>query len=79
MTDRHLGRVRAEVTSAAPLSNAQLKDVEAALAKATGKKIMLQTRHDPEMIGGVIARVGDLVFDGSVRTRLENLKNEMLN
>jgi len=64
----------AEVRSAVPLSDAQRKRLEAALSKATGHKIEAKVVVDPTIVGGVIARVGDLVFDGSIASRLEDAK-----
>lgn len=69
----------AEVTTAAPLDEQQQDLVKRALERRTGKTILLQTRVDPAILGGVVARVGDQVIDGSVRQRLEVLKRQLLN
>jgi F-type H+-transporting ATPase subunit delta len=79
MTDAHLGRVRAKVTSAEPLAGPALDRVRHALEQRTGKQVIVETAVDPELIGGVVARVGDLVLDGSVRTQLEDLRSKLLN
>jgi F-type H+-transporting ATPase subunit delta len=79
MVDVKLGRVRATVTSAQPLDAATQTQVQAALEKRTGKKVLLTTGVDPSLIGGIVARVGDLVFDGSLRTRLATLQSRILN
>lgn len=68
------GRVRGEVVSAAPLEAAQLERLRAALARRTGRVVDLEVRVDPALLGGVVARVGDLVFDGSLRTQLAQLR-----
>jgi F-type H+-transporting ATPase subunit delta len=79
MTDAHLGRVRAKVISAEPLAGPVLDRVRRSLEQRTGKQVIVETAVDPELIGGVVARVGDLVLDGSVRTQLEDLRTKLLN
>ena len=79
MVDAKLGRVRASVTSAQPLDATTRAQVQAALEKRTGKKVVLTVGVDPSLIGGVVARVGDLVLDGSLRTRLATLQSRILN
>lgn len=68
----------AEVTTAAPMDEQQLKQVTQALEHMTGKTILMQTKVQPEILGGVIARVGDQVIDGSIRHRLAVLKQQLL-
>ncbi len=68
----------AKVTTAAPMDAAQKNLVKRALEKETGKSIIMQTHVDPTILGGVIARVGDEVIDGSVRYRLSALQNKLL-
>jgi F-type H+-transporting ATPase subunit delta len=79
MADEHTGRVRAHVTSAQPLGAAELERVQKALARRTGKQVILEASVDATLIGGVVARVGDLVLDGSVRTQLGTLRDKLLN
>jgi F-type H+-transporting ATPase subunit delta len=79
MVDAALGRVRATVISARPLDASTAAAVQRALEKRTGKKVLISTSVDPDLIGGIVARVGDLVFDGSLRTRLDTLKARVLN
>ena len=62
----HLKVVRAEVTTAVALPADRAKAVEQSLARVTGRTVMLDTRVDPAIIGGVVARVGSTVYDGSV-------------
>ncbi len=64
----------AEVRSAVALSSEQQTRLAAALANATGKKVNLKVVVDPSVLGGIVATVGDTVIDGSVRTRLDQLK-----
>jgi len=52
--------------------------VQAALEKSSGKKVLLEKREDPNLLGGVVAKVGDVVYDGSVRTQLETMRERIL-
>ncbi len=69
--------VPAEVVTAVPMSEAQRASLEAAIAKAAGQGVKLSARVDPIIIGGVVARVGSVVFDGSVTRQLERLKQRL--
>lgn len=69
----------AEVTTAAPMDEKQETLVKQALEKRTGKTILLETKVDPDILGGVVARVGDQVIDGSIRQRLQVLRRQLLN
>ncbi|MEX0666571.1 MAG: ATP synthase F1 subunit delta [Acidimicrobiia bacterium] len=64
----------AEVRSAVPLDDGQLERLAAALSTATGKNVEVKVVIDPSVLGGLVARVGDTVIDGSVRHRLDQLK-----
>lgn len=68
----------AQVTTAAPMDEQQRALVQKALERMVGKSIIMQTRVDPSILGGVIARVGDEVIDGSVRYRLSALQRRLL-
>lgn len=72
------GSVVADVTSARDLSGAQQGELKANLEKLTGKQVKLKFAIDPTIIGGVVTRIGSTVYDGSVKTQLENLKEEMI-
>jgi F-type H+-transporting ATPase subunit delta len=76
--DERSNIVSAEVTSARPLSEAEKADFQANLAKLTGKKVNLNFDIDENIIGGVVTRVGSTVYDGSVKTQLENLKQQLI-
>jgi F-type H+-transporting ATPase subunit delta len=65
----------AEVRSVVELNAQQLTRITEAIQKATGKQIEVKVVIDPTILGGVVTTVGDTVIDGSVRTRLEQLKN----
>jgi F-type H+-transporting ATPase subunit delta len=68
----------AQVTTAAELDQAQNDLVKGALERATGKNVIMHTRTDPSILGGLIARVGDQIVDSSVRYRLHALQQELL-
>lgn len=69
--------VSAEVVSAKPLDATQVQQITAALEKLSGKKVDIAKREDPSLLGGVVAKVGDVVYDGSLRTQLRNLRDEL--
>jgi F-type H+-transporting ATPase subunit delta len=77
LSDRQLGRVRARVTSATPLDDASAHAMALRLAGAANAKVIVERQVDPSLIGGVVAQVGSLVFDGSVRTQLEDLRRQL--
>jgi F-type H+-transporting ATPase subunit delta len=66
-----------EVRSAVPLTADQVDRLTKALNEATGKQVEVKVTVDPSLLGGIVAQVGDTVIDGSVRTRLEQLKNAL--
>jgi F-type H+-transporting ATPase subunit delta len=68
-------RAVAEVRSAIPLDDDQKHRLAAALANATGRQVEVKVVVDPSVLGGIVATVGDTVIDGSVRTRLDQLKS----
>ena len=67
----------AEVTSAAPLAPDFKARLKAELQKLVGKQVTLVEKQDPALIGGVVTRIGDKVFDGSVRHRLRQLEERL--
>jgi F-type H+-transporting ATPase subunit delta len=77
LLDQRVGRVRATATSAQPLAEGALSSVRDALAKAVQRTILLEAKTDPALIGGVVAQVGGTVFDGSVRTQLNRLRDQL--
>ncbi len=78
LSDNKDNRLRAEVIGAVPVSEGVVTRLRSALQRSTGKAVMMTTREDPSIIGGVITRVGDLMYDGSIRTRLSRMKEGML-
>ncbi|MGH2754532.1 MAG: ATP synthase F1 subunit delta [Actinomycetota bacterium] len=69
--------VLAEVRSAVPLDEQYQKKIAVALSKATGKKVEVKALVDPSVIGGIYAKVGDTVIDGTIKRRLEQLKEQV--
>jgi F-type H+-transporting ATPase subunit delta len=67
----------AEVRVAVPLTDDQQDRLKAALTNATGKQVNLKVIVDPSVLGGIVATVGDTVIDGSVRTRVDQLKSRL--
>ena len=78
MIEARSGRVTAEVTSAKPLEIAQLTEITVALEKLSGKKVTVTKHEDESLLGGVIAKLGDTVYDGSLRTQLRNLRDDLI-
>ncbi|MEM9189873.1 MAG: ATP synthase F1 subunit delta [Myxococcota bacterium] len=78
LAEANAGRVRAEVTTAQPMPESYFGQLQQALEKVTGQKVVLVKKQDPTLIGGVVTKVGDKVFDGSIRTRLSELRDELL-
>ncbi len=77
LAEKQGGAVSAEVTSAAPLPEAYYAQLQRALEQTTGKKVTVERKVDASLIAGVVTRIGDRVLDGSVRTRLNDLKDSL--
>jgi F-type H+-transporting ATPase subunit delta len=75
--DRLTGRVRARVTSAATLSEDQLQSIAQTLTKVVNKEVDVDVIVEPSLIGGVIAEVEGMVYDGSVKTQISKLKQSL--
>lgn len=72
------GAISAKITSARALSEAEKTEMQTNLSKLTGKNISLNFETDETLIGGVVTRIGSTVYDGSIRTQLEELKHQMI-
>jgi F-type H+-transporting ATPase subunit delta len=77
LADARKGIVRAEVTTAAPLGEDYYARLQAQLEKMTGKTVVVDRKTDPALIAGVVTRIGDRILDGSLRTRLQSLKDSL--
>jgi F-type H+-transporting ATPase subunit delta len=73
----HQNVVRGELTTATPLAPEKARAIEERLSAVTGKNVQLTQRVDPDLIGGVVARIGSTVYDGSVKTQLAQLRHEL--
>ena len=69
--------MRAEVTTTEPLSAERLQAIQRSLATATGRSVELTSRVDPAILGGMVARVGGTVFDASVTSHLQRIRQRM--
>jgi F-type H+-transporting ATPase subunit delta len=73
LVDTEAGRVGARVVSARPLDAAAQQEIRAALARRENAEVAVEFAVDADLIGGIVARIGDLLLDGSIRTQLEQL------
>jgi F-type H+-transporting ATPase subunit delta len=78
LADEQAGVIKASVASATPLSDPQLQALKAELERLTGCKIALERIHEPGLLAGVVARVGDHVIDASLRGRFQELEHRLL-
>ena len=74
----HLGVVEAQVTTAQPLTLERAAAIEHSLAQVSGREVTMVTDVDPEILGGVVARLGTTVYDGSVARHLERMRHNLL-
>ena len=78
LVDKQAGRVRATVTSARPIDDNFAINLRGAIEKRLGKKVILEKKEDPTLIGGMVTRVGDILYDGSIKTQLEMARQLLL-
>lgn len=78
LTDEQAGVVRATVTTAAALPEDYFQKLKAQLEQSLGKRVSLERQIDPSLLGGVVTRIGDRVIDGSLRTRLQRMRQTLL-
>ena len=71
------GIARASVVSASPLSPDIVENIKNVLSKKTGQNVLLEIEEDPGLIGGIVTKIGDLVFDGSIKTQLLNMRESL--
>ena len=77
--DARMNIVSAEVTTAREIGQQEKATLQSQLKAATGKEVRLQFRTDPAIIGGVVTRIGSLVYDGSIKNQLVQMKKELMN
>ncbi|HHL39680.1 MAG TPA: ATP synthase F1 subunit delta [Deltaproteobacteria bacterium] len=78
MEDELAGRLRVGVEAASPLGKELLESISGKLGDETGKEIILSFEEKPELIGGVVIRMGNTIFDGSLRGQLERMREKIL-
>lgn len=78
LIDEHLNRVHVELTVARPLDDASLASITDRMSVLLGKTAVPRVRVRPEILGGIIARTGDTVYDGSIRRRMERMRRKLL-
>ena len=77
LADELSGVVRPTLISALPLAEGQVAEIKASLEKMTGKQVQLKVEVDAGLIGGVVTKIGDQLFDGSVRTQLKRIEDTL--
>jgi F-type H+-transporting ATPase subunit delta len=77
LLDETKGRVEAQIAAPAPLGDAVLEKMRDALQKVCGKEVILRENVDPGLIGGVLIELEGKIYDGSIRTQLENMKESI--
>jgi len=77
LAEERSGRVRAEVVSATELPKAYYTELQKTLERITGKQVSIAQHVDPSLLGGVVTRIGDQVFDGSLKNQLKELTHEL--
>ncbi|MDJ0784339.1 MAG: ATP synthase F1 subunit delta [Desulfosarcinaceae bacterium] len=77
LADELKGVAHASLISATELSSEAVEKIRSALSNKTGKEIILDVQQDPELIGGIVTQIGDLVLDGSVKTQLLNMRESL--
>lgn len=77
LADARAGRIRGKVTSAVPLQADAVKRIEQALERLVQRDVILETKVDPALLGGVSAQVGSFVYDGSLRSQLSELRRTL--
>jgi F-type H+-transporting ATPase subunit delta len=78
LDDERSGRMQVEVASAVPLADDQRERLRNELREAFRKEPVLATRVDPGLLGGLVVKVGDWLYDASVRTRLQDIRNQLI-
>jgi len=78
LLDEHLGREHVQVTVARPVDDATRQLITEKLSATLGKKAIPHIRVQPEILGGIVVRTGDTIYDGSVRRRMEAMRRQLL-
>jgi F-type H+-transporting ATPase subunit delta len=75
--DSRAGVLAADVTTARPISDVEREQLRNRLGSMTGKEVRLRFDIDPDLIGGVVTRLGSVIYDGSIKSQLERMKEEL--
>ena len=78
LVDEHLGREHVSVTVARPMDEATMAMVSSRLGAMLGKQVIPHVEVKPEILGGILVRAGDTIYDGSVRRQLEDMRRQLL-
>ena len=78
LSDEKAGRMKATVVTASQLTEPLIKEIVSSLEKKTGKKISISSEVDPALLGGVVIKIGDIIYDGSIKTQLHKLKDNIM-
>jgi F-type H+-transporting ATPase subunit delta len=77
LVDAERGVVRALVTTATPVDEAESRQIAERLSAATGKQVKMEARVDPAIIGGMVVKLGDRLVDGSIRSKLQGMRRSL--
>ena len=77
LLDEHRGIAHAQVVTAVAMSESEQQELARRLSELTGKQVLVEAEEEPEMLGGLVARIGDRLIDGSTRSKLRALKREL--
>ena len=77
LSDEKAGRMNAAAVTASQLTEPLIKEIVTSLEKRTGKKVSLSSEVEPALIGGVIIKIGDIIYDGSIKTQLNKLRDNI--
>jgi len=78
LSDEKNGVCRAKIISASSLPETYFNQLRQGLERALGKRVIVEHEEDPELIGGIVARIGDNTIDGSIKGRLEELRRKLV-
>ena len=77
LLDQHLGRQRVEITTAVPLESAETDRISSFVSGLIRAEVVLTTRVDESILGGLVIQIGDQLMDGSTKARLDGLRNRL--
>jgi F-type H+-transporting ATPase subunit delta len=77
LSDELANRIRATLLTAKPLSPSRIGEIQNQLEASVRKKIILAVQEEPDLIGGVVAKIGNLIYDGSLKTQLSRMKENL--